>query len=75
MTVLIVQSINGLCDARFTVWISGAVDLRQYNCSMLSIGLHVLPGQSVTNIHQSYSVRRVAGRLPPSVYAALLPAP
>ncbi|GFV36001.1 transposable element Tcb2 transposase [Trichonephila clavipes] len=45
MMVLVVQSVNGLCIARFTVWVFGAVDLREYHCSMLAIRLHVLPGQ------------------------------
>ncbi|GFV86407.1 uncharacterized protein TNCV_1469691 [Trichonephila clavipes] len=45
MTEPVVQSVNGLYNARFTIWVSGAVDLREYHCSMLAIGLHVLPGQ------------------------------
>ncbi|GFW86545.1 uncharacterized protein TNCV_4333291 [Trichonephila clavipes] len=44
MTVPVVQSVNGLCKDRFTVRVSGAVDLREYHCSMLAIGLHILSG-------------------------------
>ncbi|GFX09534.1 hypothetical protein TNCV_2029001 [Trichonephila clavipes] len=39
MTVPVELSVNGLCNDRFTVWISGAIDLLEYHCSML-----VLPG-------------------------------
>ncbi|GFV55456.1 hypothetical protein TNCV_3776431 [Trichonephila clavipes] len=35
-------------NARFTAWVSGAVDLPEYHCSMLAIGLNVLPGQEST---------------------------
>ncbi|GFW04684.1 hypothetical protein TNCV_3897361 [Trichonephila clavipes] len=45
LTVYGVQSVNGLCNARFTFWVLEAVDLREYHCSMLAIGLPVLPGQ------------------------------
>ncbi|GFU87840.1 hypothetical protein TNCV_963961 [Trichonephila clavipes] len=48
MSVSVVQSVNRLFNARFTVWVSGAVDLREYHCSMLAIGLRVLPGQEST---------------------------
>ncbi|GFV01826.1 transposable element Tcb2 transposase [Trichonephila clavipes] len=46
MTVPVIQSVSGLCNARFTVWVSGAVDVREYHCSMLTIGLHVLLGKT-----------------------------
>ncbi|GFS73917.1 hypothetical protein TNCV_108201 [Trichonephila clavipes] len=48
MMVPVVQSVSGPCNARFTAWLSGAADLREYHCSMLVIGLHVLPGQEST---------------------------
>ncbi|GFT13672.1 hypothetical protein TNCV_3831411 [Trichonephila clavipes] len=48
MTVAIVQSVNGLCNARFTVWVSEANDLREYHYLMLAIGLHILSGQEST---------------------------
>ncbi|GFW72381.1 uncharacterized protein TNCV_704181 [Trichonephila clavipes] len=32
----------------FTVWVLGAVDLRDNHCSILTIGLHILPGQEST---------------------------
>ncbi|GFX38306.1 transposable element Tcb2 transposase [Trichonephila clavipes] len=44
MTVPVVQSVNGMCNACFTEWVSGAVDLREYYFSMIAIRLHVLPG-------------------------------
>ncbi|GFW77036.1 uncharacterized protein TNCV_2724661 [Trichonephila clavipes] len=44
------QSLNVLCNARFTVWVSGVADLRKYHCSMLAIGLHVLSGKEITKI-------------------------
>ncbi|GFT95426.1 hypothetical protein TNCV_3326891 [Trichonephila clavipes] len=31
-----------------TVWVSGTIDLREYYCSILTIRLHVLPGQEST---------------------------
>ncbi|GFV16359.1 hypothetical protein TNCV_1253951 [Trichonephila clavipes] len=40
--VPVVQSINSLGNARFTVWVSGAVDRQEYHCSKLAIRLHVL---------------------------------
>ncbi|GFW70797.1 hypothetical protein TNCV_4148451 [Trichonephila clavipes] len=48
MTVPIVQSVNRLRNACFTIWISGGVDLQEYHCSILAIGLHALPGQDST---------------------------
>ncbi|GFU80491.1 transposable element Tc1 transposase [Trichonephila clavipes] len=48
MTVQVVQSVNGLCNARFTIWLSGTVGLREYHCLMLATGLHVLPGQETS---------------------------
>ncbi|GFY18212.1 hypothetical protein TNCV_2046181 [Trichonephila clavipes] len=48
--VPVVQSVNGLCNTRFTVWVSGAVDLREYQCSMLAVELHVLPGQEAQRL-------------------------
>ncbi|GFX13290.1 hypothetical protein TNCV_2907131 [Trichonephila clavipes] len=42
------QSIKGLCNTRFTVWVSGVVDLQEHRCSMLTIGLYVFPGQEST---------------------------
>ncbi|GFT63767.1 uncharacterized protein TNCV_423841 [Trichonephila clavipes] len=35
--------------ARFTVWVPGAVDLRENHCSMLAFRLHVFPGQESTD--------------------------
>ncbi|GFX99394.1 hypothetical protein TNCV_3023251 [Trichonephila clavipes] len=49
MTVPVVQSVSGLCNACFNVWVSGAVVVREYYCSMLAIGLHVLPGSPHLN--------------------------
>ncbi|GFX85075.1 uncharacterized protein TNCV_4999041 [Trichonephila clavipes] len=37
-----------LCNALFTVRVSGAIDLREYHCPMLTIGLYGLPGQECT---------------------------
>ncbi|GFY26899.1 hypothetical protein TNCV_930401 [Trichonephila clavipes] len=34
----VVQSVSKLCNARFTVCVSGSIDLREYHCSMLTIG-------------------------------------
>ncbi|GFV40786.1 hypothetical protein TNCV_60191 [Trichonephila clavipes] len=48
MMVPVVQSVNILCNAHFTVWVSGAVDLRKYHCSRFAIELHVLPRQDST---------------------------
>ncbi|GFY27938.1 hypothetical protein TNCV_4562921 [Trichonephila clavipes] len=48
MAVQVVQSLKGLCNSRFAEWVSGAIDLREYHCSMLTIGLHVLSGQEST---------------------------
>ncbi|GFX48064.1 hypothetical protein TNCV_4113991 [Trichonephila clavipes] len=45
MTVPVVQLVNELCNARFTVWVSGAVDLREYRYSMFAVRPHVLPEQ------------------------------
>ncbi|GFS63348.1 uncharacterized protein TNCV_2308801 [Trichonephila clavipes] len=39
---------RALCNALFSVWVLGAVDLPEYHCSMLAIRLHVLPGQDNT---------------------------
>ncbi|GFV00191.1 transposable element Tcb2 transposase [Trichonephila clavipes] len=36
MTVPVLQSVSGLCHSRFTVWVSGAIDLREYHCSKLA---------------------------------------
>ncbi|GFV27531.1 hypothetical protein TNCV_746841 [Trichonephila clavipes] len=43
-----VQSVNGLCNPRFTVGVSEAIDLRECHCSMLAIELHVLSAQEST---------------------------
>ncbi|GFV31569.1 hypothetical protein TNCV_4938801 [Trichonephila clavipes] len=45
MTVPVVQSVSGWCNARFPVRVTGAVNLREYHCPMLAIELHVLPGR------------------------------
>ncbi|GFV43557.1 hypothetical protein TNCV_1690011 [Trichonephila clavipes] len=44
MLVPVLLSVNGLFNASFTVWVSGVIDVREYHCSMLIIGMHVLPG-------------------------------
>ncbi|GFX56440.1 hypothetical protein TNCV_73861 [Trichonephila clavipes] len=49
MAVPVVRLVNELCKVPFTVWISGAVDLREYHCSILVIGLYVWPGQQSTD--------------------------
>ncbi|GFY31210.1 hypothetical protein TNCV_751731 [Trichonephila clavipes] len=36
MTVPVVQFVNGLCNAPLIVWVSVAIDLREYHCSMLT---------------------------------------
>ncbi|GFV03453.1 hypothetical protein TNCV_5059941 [Trichonephila clavipes] len=55
MTVPVVQSVHGLYKARFAVWVSEAVDLRGYHCSMLSIELHDLSGQECTEIEDLHA--------------------
>ncbi|GFU24485.1 hypothetical protein TNCV_2264451 [Trichonephila clavipes] len=45
MTVPVVQLVNGLRNARFTLWVWGSIDLREYHCSMLTFEQHVLPAQ------------------------------
>ncbi|GFX11323.1 transposable element Tcb2 transposase [Trichonephila clavipes] len=45
MTVPVAQSVNALGNNRFTVLVSGVIDLREYHCSMLAMRLHVLFGQ------------------------------
>ncbi|GFS47596.1 hypothetical protein TNCV_3133841 [Trichonephila clavipes] len=49
MTVPVEQSVKGLFIACFTIWVLGAVALREYHCSVLAIGLHVLPGNPDLN--------------------------
>ncbi|GFU90178.1 hypothetical protein TNCV_3873821 [Trichonephila clavipes] len=48
MTVPVVQSMNELCNTRFTVWVLRAFDLREYHSSKVAIRLHVLPVQEST---------------------------
>ncbi|GFW73547.1 uncharacterized protein TNCV_4327041 [Trichonephila clavipes] len=43
-------AVNGLCNSRFNVWVSGSVELRKYYCSMLAIELHIFHGQESTKI-------------------------
>ncbi|GFU04528.1 uncharacterized protein TNCV_1515821 [Trichonephila clavipes] len=45
MTVPVVQSVNGWCNARLIVWAFGAINLPEYHCSMLVVELQFLPGQ------------------------------
>ncbi|GFU05627.1 transposable element Tcb2 transposase [Trichonephila clavipes] len=37
MTNSVVQSVNGLCNVRVFDWVSGAVDRREYHCSILVV--------------------------------------
>ncbi|GFW58508.1 transposable element Tcb2 transposase [Trichonephila clavipes] len=48
MMLPVVQSVNGLGNARFTVWVSGVVNLREYLCLVLVIWLHSWPEQEST---------------------------
>ncbi|GFX53894.1 hypothetical protein TNCV_1598401 [Trichonephila clavipes] len=48
-----------LCNSRFSVWVSGAIDLREYHCSVLEIGLHVYTLHGLHTRAQRLECRRL----------------